>query len=198
MTVYAWPATWRVQDMEMALVPNNRAHSSPYTQSVQVIDLLGERWRLAFTLPVRTHAEGAAVEAYLARLLGMRHEVSLWHFARPVPRGTMRGTPTLASDATQGASSFAVTTTAGATLLAGDIFGLNGQLFMVAADAMADGAGAMTVTTVNRARAAISSGAGVTWDKPTANFRMTGDSVPVVYVPGVMSAVRLEFMESWS
>lgn len=199
MTQYAWSDVWIPQTMEMALVPNTRVHASPYTRGVQVVDLLGERWRMAFELPSRKHASAAAVEAFLARLLGMRHEVLLWHFVRPVPRGTMRGAPVLSGAVAQGAQSLPITTTAGATVRAGDMLGAGGQLFMAAADATANGSGAITVATCNRARASIASGSAVTWSKPTAAFRLTSTSgVPVAYRPGAMQSLQVEFMESWA
>ena len=384
MTVYAWPDVWTPQTLEAQLVPNIRSHTSQYTGSEQVIDLLGERWRFAFMLPERRMAKGAAIEAFMGRLLGPRHKVSLWHFARPVPRGSLRGAPTLASSAAQGASQIvisgvgrnlllrpqeldhatwtksdltvtanaiadplgastaeklveAATTAAhfvsqGATLvagavytfsvyvkaaertrmglivrdvatsanqaraswnlssgaqdfggakavgtytdavagdavhvgggwyrctlsmrvgaasavqarlylldastginavtyagdgtsglyawglqveegaaaseyepgprlLAGDMLGLGGMLLMVAADAAGTGDGTLTVDLVNRLRVAQSSGAAITWDKPTAEFRLQGGSPSVGYRPGAMQPLQVEFMESWT
>lgn len=42
MTTYAWPG-WKVNRFEMRVLPNLRTFTGPYTPTVQVIDLLGER-----------------------------------------------------------------------------------------------------------------------------------------------------------
>lgn len=199
MTVYAWPtdAAFKPESIDWALVPNTRTFTSPYTQGVQVVDLLGERWRVNLTLPVSTWASAAAREAFFSRLRGA-HQVQLWHFARPVPRGTLRGTPTVASSVAQGADQIPVTTTANATLRAGDMIGIGSQLFMVASDCQANGSGAMTVPVCNRSRASIAAGSAITWDRPKATFRLSSDVVPIGYRPGITDALSLEFVEHWT
>lgn len=57
-----------------------------------------------------------------------------------------------------------------ATLLAGDRIGVGGQLFKVLETATADAAGAMSVQVMHRVRAALSSGAAVTLDRPRVLF----------------------------
>jgi hypothetical protein len=122
----------------------------------------------------------------------------LYHFTRPAPRGTVRGTLTLNALAAQGASSIVVTgcSPATGTLLAGDMLGVGGLLLMVGADCTAV-AGVITVPIVNRLRVAQSSGAAVTWDKPTAPFRLLSTN-GVQYTPGVAQAVSFDFGESIS
>lgn len=200
MTVYAWPtsAAFKPESIEWALVPNTRAFTSPFTQGVQVVDLLGERWKVNLTLPAQPWAAGDERAAFFSKLRGGAHQVQLWHFARPVPRGSLRGTPTLAANAAQGADQIVVTTTANATLKAGDFLGLGGHVLMVAADCQADGSGAITVPLANRLRSAQSAGAAVMWDRPKATFRLSSDVVPIGYRPGFSDPLALEFVEHWT
>lgn len=189
-----WPAAIKPRTCRIMLDTNQISNESPNDGQQQVVDRLNDAWVCSLTLPVRKHAQAAAVEAFLASFRGQVNWVSLWHFVRPAPRGTMRGSPTLSAPVLQGASSLPIQTTAGATLLAGDLVGVGSLLFMAAADATADGAGAMTLSIVNRVRSALSSGAAVVWDKPTAPFRLLSHS-GVTYMPGSAEEVTLELRE---
>ncbi|WKB52315.1 hypothetical protein [Eleftheria terrae] len=199
MTIYQWRQEWLPQSMQLSLEANTRVHTSPFTQGVQVLDLLGERWRLSMTLPERRPQHGAALEAFIARLRGPSHEVALWHFRRPVPRGTLRGAPTLGAAAGQGAAVLMLAGCApGATLLAGDLLGLGEQLLMVAEDGQASAAGELVVPLANRVRVVQPVGAAVVWNRPTGRFRLAATAVPVGYRPGAVQPLELEFLESWT
>lgn len=189
-----WPGIIRPRSCRMVLSTNQIVNESANGSDEQVIDRLNDRWLCSLTLPMRKHANAAAVEAFLASFRGQVNWVDLWHFVRPMPRGTMRGAPTLAAAAAQGAASLSIQTAAGATLLAGDMVGCGGLLFMAAADATADGAGVLVLSLVNRARTALALGAAVTWNKPTAPFRLASHS-GVNYIPGRADEVSLELRE---
>lgn len=156
MTVYAWPTGtgWMPSRFEMRIAPNTRTFTGPYTPTVQSIDLLGERWQASVDLPPDVDAvAGASREAYFDRLKGPVNQVSLYHFARPVPNGTLRdgvavnvinassvvvpvknasnvtvpcisGQPALRSAAAQGANTATLSCVPGVTLKAGDHIGL--------------------------------------------------------------------------
>ena len=134
-------------------------------------------WRAALVRAdarlARGDRAGAAIEAFIAAMRGQTNVVALYHFARSVPRGTARGTILLNGAVSQGASSIVVDgiSPSPGTILAGDVLGVGGQLLMAAADATASGGGA-TITLVNRVRTALSDNAAVTWNAPTALFRM--------------------------
>lgn len=197
MSAITWPAGLRARGFQIALLTNQRAHASPFGGSEQVVDMLNDRWKISFELSARRRVDGGLVEGFIASLRGMSNTVALWHMARPVPKGTMRGSPVLAGAHAQGVATLAITTTAGATLKAGDMLGVGGLLVMVATDCTANGAGAISVPIVNRLRAAQADLAAVTWDKPTAPFRKVGDA-GVGYSPGVAGGVTLEFVEAIS
>lgn len=184
-----WPTSVGVKSARFEFRTIQRANADPYGGSEQVVDMLNDRWMCHLTLPVELFAQAAAVEAFLHSFRGQVNTVNLWHFARSAPRGTMRGTPTIASPVAQGASSLPIQAVAGETLLAGDMVGAGGMLFMAAADATANGAGLLTLSIVNRVRVALAAGAAVTWDKPTAPFRMLSHT-GVLYERGITEEVQ--------
>lgn len=197
MSLIAFPTGLRPVSMTLVLQAAQRVNAAPFGGSEQAVDLLNERWALSMTLPARTQAEAAAVEAWLASMRGMVNTVALWHFVRPVPRGTMRGSPTLNGAHAAGAASIAITGgTANGTLLAGDLLGLGGLLLMVAADVTLNGSGAGTVSIANRLRVAQSNGAAITYNKPTAPFRLASTGVGISYSPGLGEAVSLDLLEA--
>lgn len=204
MTVYAWPdlADWKASRFELRVVPNLRVHTGPYTPTVQVIDLLGERWAARIDLPPTENPINiAAREAYFDRLKGAAHQISLWHLKLRAPQGTLRdggtvgitntagqalnvvntvggalslvsGTPVLAFAVAQLANTASLRCAPGKTLRAGDPYGLAGQLVRIMADATADGAGLMAIEFQPRARALWPAFSVGVWDRPTANFML--------------------------
>ena len=194
MSLIALPTGFCPNMFSLRLQTTQRAFASPFGGSEQVIDMLNDRWLISLSLPNRKFADAAVIEAFIASLRGMTNTVALYHWVRKVPRGTMRGTPTVAA-ASAGAGSLAITTTAGATLLAGDMIGVGGLLLQVATDATADGAGAMALPIVNRLRTAVAGGAAVVWDKPTAPFRLASPSA-IQYIPGYAPEVSFDFVEA--
>lgn len=171
---------------------NQRAFSSPYGGSEQVVDLLNDRWAFSLELAARTHVEAAAMDAFVNAMRGMSNTTELYHFGRPALAGTLSGSPTAQATA-QGAASIVLNATTGQTLKAGDLIGVAGLLLQVASDCTA-ASSAITVPLVNRLRKAVASSAPVTFVKPVATFRLA--SKPrVVYVPGYTDAVAMDFLE---
>jgi hypothetical protein len=195
MSTFTWPSAWTVDAVAFYLLPNVRAFISQYSGAFQAVDLLGERFMMSGRLSMARLSDGGAREAFFNRLLGA-NLIAAWHLARPQPIGTQRGTPTLSADIAQGATSLPMQgLTNGATWLAGDMLGVGGQLFQIAADVTVSGTTA-TITIANRARAALSSGASVTWDKPTANWRLITPPQPS-YRSVFAEAIDFELMQVW-
>lgn len=196
MTVIVLPEGFCPNQFSMRLAPVQRVHSSPFGGSEQVVDLLNDRWMASLSLPNRRHSDAARIEAFVAAMRGMTNTVSLRHFARPVPRGTLRGSPTVFNGWAQGVDYIFIQTVVGATLLAGDLIGIDGLLLMVAADTATDPVSArMGIPLANRLRRAITSGMPVVWDRPTAPFRLMSPSF-IQYVPGYADSVSLDFAEA--
>ena len=195
MSLITLPSPFGVSSCVLKLNVSQRLSASPFGGSEQAIDLLNDRWLMSIQLPQNSYADSQAIEAFIGSMRGQINTVALPHFARPIPSGTARGTLTLSASAAQGASSIVVTgvsPTTG-TLKAGDLLGVGSQLLMVASNCTA-AAGLITVPITNRLRAALSSGAAVTWNAPTAAFRLLDTSF-VTYQRGVSSQVSMEFGE---
>jgi hypothetical protein len=197
MSLIALPAGFCPNAFTLRQQTNQRAFGSPFGGSEQVIDMLNDRWLISLTLPNRKFADAAAVEAFIASLRGMTNTVALYHWVRKVPRGTMRGAPVVATGLPlfAGDSNINVSTTAGATLLAGDMIGCGGQLFQVQSDVAADGSGNMNVLVVNRSRVSVAAGGLIVWDRPAAPFRLASPSA-VQYIPGYAPEVSFDFVEA--
>jgi hypothetical protein len=195
MAYIALPTWFKASTCTPQLVASQRMHASPFGGSQQVQDMLNDVWRFDVGLPVRRHADAAALEAWLNSFRGLVNHTTLHHLVRPLPLGTARGTQTLNASAAQGASSIQIADVSPATgtYLAGDMIGVGGLLLQVADNATASG-GVVTVNLVNRLRAALTSGDPVTYNKPTADFRLL-DGGPVQYVPGMAQAAALSFVE---
>jgi hypothetical protein len=194
MTLLALPSSFRAESFNMRLVTNQRAFGSPYGGSEQVIDMLNDRWMIALTLPRGTQEDAARNEAFVNALRGMTNTCLLWHMKRRIPIGTMRGAPTAQATAA-GAGSLVINTTAGATLVAGDMIGVSGLLLQVFEDATANGAGVLTVNLANRLRSPVTAGAAVIWDKPTVPFRKV--SAPgFQYFFGYAEGASIDFVEA--
>ena len=196
MTTIAFPLGVWPNAFSLMLSTVQRVHASPFGGSEQVVDLLNDRWMISMSLPPTTKAyRSAAIAAFIAAMRGMTNTVNLYNMRQPAPRGTMRGTPSCTATS-QGAAVIQIGTAgAGATLLAGDMIGAGGLLLQVASDCTADGAGFFSsVPLVNRVRKAISASSPVTWDRPTAPFRLISKSA-VQYMPGYADSVSLDFAE---
>ncbi|MBK5203868.1 MAG: hypothetical protein JJD98_00215 [Polaromonas sp.] len=325
MSVITLPTLFRPSSCALRMAVTQRVSASLFGGSEEAVDLLNDRWLLSCEIPYRRLATGGWVEAFIGAMRGQTNTVLLYHFARKVPTGTLRGTLTLNAAAAQGASSiviaaaadgpelvvngdfsdgttgwdnlssgvgtftvqsgaaviygtdaanrgrleqakatvigrtyqvtfaasgslgsigaftgiggsgtnlasvltssvgfvFTATTTtsyisantsatggtisidnvsvrevtqATNTLKQGDLLGVGGLLLMVASDCAAV-AGVCTVPITNRLRVAQSSGAAVTWDKPTFSARLL-DSSGIEYIPGVIEPVSFDFGEA--
>lgn len=225
MSVYAWPDYWTAARFELRVLPNTRTHVGPYTPTVQVLDLLGERWILRLDLtPTEDDDEGGAREAFFDRLKGPSHQFSIFNLKRPVPRGTLRdglvgnvvngaaaavavvngsgapvtvvyGTPMLLSEVPQLANTATMRMVPGYTLKAGDMLGLYGQLVRIMADTVADGAGNMPIEFQPRARRVWPAFTPAVWARPTANFMLRSDGVPTPWLPGFADAASVDAIE---
>ena len=195
MTAYAWPSALDVSTFTLQLQSNVRSFASPFGGMQQVTDLLNDRWYAVLEIPDDYSSVVAAYEAFFNRLRGGVHTVGLWHMARPVPQGTMRGAPTLAAAAAAMADSISVQAVAGETLLAGDMLGVGGLLLQVADNVTFPVGGVAAVPLVNRLRKALSSGAAVTHTKPTAQFRPVAPP-SFAYGRALVAGQTLEFVEA--
>lgn len=196
MSLITLPAAFKPRTCHLRLAVNQRVQASNFGGSEQAIDMLNDRWLISCELPPRSTSEGSAIEAFIGAMRGQTNTTSVYHFARPAPLGTVRGTLTLNASAAQGASTIVVTgcSPSTGTLLAGDMLGVSGLLLMVASDCTAV-AGVITVPITNALRKALTAGAAVTWDKPSMTARILATS-DVGYEPGIAQGVTFDFGEA--
>lgn len=158
--------------------------------SVQTVDMLASRWRCAMTFTPHTNAERAAVEAFFVQLRGQGNRLSMGHPLRRVPRGTLRGAPTLASAASALASTIAIS--GSGSLMAGDMLGVGGELVMVTADNPPLSA----VPIAPFLRTAKLAGTSVVWDWPRTLFVPVGsDAIRIPLGPKVSPSFSLDMFE---
>jgi len=141
-------------------------------------------WRVGLEFSPDLEANSGYLRALLMRLRGGANQLELHNWQRPAPVGTMRGTPTLASNVAAGATTIEVTGgsgQAGKTMEAGDLLGLGAgttqQLVMVAVKATANDSGVISLAVQPPLRNSFSAGQSVVWDKPTALFRRVSNEL---------------------
>lgn len=201
MSIIALPAGIVAAKMSWGQRRNDMEFRSQF--GAQTNELSAPVWMVTLEPPMTRESESGAWKALLMLLRGRTNQVELWDFARPAPRGTMRGTMTLNSSAAQGDVSLSIVAAgqAAKTLLAGDQIGLGSgttqQVVMVVADATSNGSGIISVTVEPPLRNAFAAGAAVTWDKPKALFRRNSSAVKWDYSRSFASGFGLELIEDW-
>lgn len=201
MTALVLPDWFVPSTFEFGLARQTVQFRSPISGRFQAVDLLSDYWTVAVTLPPSAYSDAGKLEAFLNQLVGGGQSVLFYHLRRPVPVGTLRGSPVLASYAAQFANKISLSgafnsSGGAATLNAGDMLGLNGQLLQVKDDATGASDGTMTVNLVNRLRSSVSSGAAVTWNKPTAEFVSTETASKFVHNVESLAETGFSFVEA--
>lgn len=188
------PFSWRK-------LSNTQVFDSPLTRSVQTLALPGARWACTAIWQNLTPEDSALARAFLYSLRGRAGRFTLHNFGRPGPRGTAAGTPLVAGAGQTGATLNTDGWSAGATLLAGDFVGVNGELRCVVADATADGAGLMALTLDEPLRASPADNAALTTTRPTCVMRLTSDDIESSFkrsVLGPLETFTLDCVEHFS
>lgn len=200
MTTFAFPTLTRVApgSLQWSLRSNTMSHTSPLTSATQTVEMPGARWEMSFSMDNLTEPDAAALQAFLVRLRGQANRFTLYNFARPTPRGTLTGTP-LVNGAGQSGATLAIDgCTVGATLLAGDFIGVNGELKMVVADATANGSGQMSLSIEPPLRASPADNAPLTLVRPTATFMLSESTAQWSTHAPVITSVPIQAVENWN
>jgi hypothetical protein len=198
MTTYTYPNTadFAPQGFTWGVRSNDREFVSQLSGSVQTVSLPGTRWAALLSFNNQARDVRPAVEAFFAKCR-REHRIALWNLSRPVPRGSINLTGvTLGAAAAQFANQLTLAGCgAAATIKAGDMLGLPGQLLMAAADATADGSGNMTVLLTHELRAAHLSGAAVTLTRPTAEFKQQSPDTDFPFAGTHYPGMTVELVE---
>lgn len=168
MAIYSWPSDISIAAFD-AGVEYDVQFSVFRNGSMTTYGLPGARWVCAVGFSDETeYLKRPRIEALLMKLEGGANRLAMHHHGRPIPNGSLRGSPIINANAAAGSKSIQLANVNG-TLLAGDIIGVLGQNLMVVDDAAPSG-GTMTVNVRGALRADVSVGAAVTWNKPAVNF----------------------------
>jgi len=196
MSTIAFPAISRLpRELQFGIVWNTQVFSSPLTQSVSTVEIPGARWKAQFRLADFEEADATLVQVMLMQLRGRVNRLALYNLARPLPRGTIAGTP-LVNGASQTGTSLAIDgCTVGTTLKKGDFFSVNGELKMATADSTVNGSGQMTLTFEPPLRAAPDDNDAITTTRPTALFMLESDEQMWSTKPGVRTDFTISLIE---
>lgn len=201
MTAIAWPEALVPQTAQLLLRKSGAQFASPFNGTVQSLEFIAERWVASVSLAQMAARNPRGVHAFCNRLAGGVQRVQVWAFhTRGVPRGTMRGSPVLASDAARGDTSLAISGATAAsgsgpiTLLADDFIGVGGQLFQVVADTTLSG-GAGSVPVIGRVRSALLATAPVVWLRPTCEMVLPARQAGPLDRPGAIDSAALDLEE---
>lgn len=184
MTTYALPTTevFRPNRFDLQRVSFAFASRSQVSGAGQIRPTLGWFWSATLGFPAATYDDRAELEAFFHGL-GAGDLLTFAHPLRPIPRGTLRGTPTVNGAHSAGVRTISVNGTEGATLLAGDFFAVSNRLYMVR-ESMVFGASATDVEIAGTLLTDLANGTGITWDRPTTNWaRVSTPSIS--YLPGI-------------
>lgn len=170
MTTYTYPdgRAYQPRRMTWGSRPLVRRASSVMSGASHVLQRPGGRWTVTMEFPMQRVKERSEIAGLIFGLAGGAHRLSLWDLSRPAPLGTINTSGVTCAAVAQFAESIVLNGVTG-TLLAGDKFGVGGQVFMAVQTATASG-GAMTVPVRHMARAAITAGSAVTLIKPATTF----------------------------
>jgi hypothetical protein len=93
MAILALPSSPNIKQCRWILQGNTIEHISPFTRSIQTIELLSSRWMASFTLPPMKQSEAEIWMVWLARLQGRAGRFYAGDPSARVPRGTATGSP---------------------------------------------------------------------------------------------------------
>lgn len=180
MAIITLPASLPVgYDSEMGAVRSDAVDSSDPSGIEQARIYGPPRWTMTLSSPEYTLTDEAeAWTTLIMRLAGHTNILAAPPVPRQEPRGTMRGTMTLAASVGAGAETAQISAAgqAGTTLLDGDWlqFGAGvgtSQLVRVLGSSTANGSGVISIAFQHRARIAYPFGTAVTWQRPIGYWR---------------------------
>jgi hypothetical protein len=201
MSIITFNSALRVSKMRWERADQDVLFRGPF--GVQAMNVAAPLWKVNVNFDLLDEKESGPYQSLGMQLSGARNTLELWNLGRPVPLGTMRGSPTLTASANPGATSLSITNAgqAGTTLKAGDYLGVGTsytqQVIMVLTDITLDGSGSATISTSPAIRFTQASGAVVVWYQPKALFRQQTVSNGWDYERTTASGLSLDLLEDW-
>jgi len=192
----AYPQAWRWRKISNT----SKSFDSPFTGSSQTQVMPGARWAASASWSALQAADSAILSAWLASLRGQAGRCYRPYYGKPFTRGSAPGTPLVFGANQAGATLATDGWTTGATLLAGDMIGLNAglELRMVIANVTANGLGRMTITLDEPMRTSPSDNSAIVTRLPTCQMRLAADDYEIDHQAGGLASLSLEFVEAWT
>ena len=202
MAVITIPSGLWVDQFTWGQVNYGLTFASGDTGVQQTRVLAPPRWTATLAIGGKLRAaEAAKWKAFVLQLRGKINQAALYDLKQSTLVGTMAGSPVLTTAVAVGDTTFAITTTAGATVAQGDKIqlgtGATRQLFIATATATANGAGAMSLTVEPPSRYVQTLGSAVVYSQPTALFRLDNNANDWSATPNAEGNFSLSFTESW-
>ena len=197
MTTYAYPTLSRVPtSMTLDFVSNTDIFRSPLTGAMQTVDRSGEHLIATLTYNSLKTADRALLIAFLARLNGQQHRVTL-PFHAVDNQGAFGGTPLVF-----GASQTGITLDIDGCSInitdwmkAGDVFSVNGEMKIATLDADTSGTGTATLTFSPRLRTSPANNDPIETTNPVGTFMLASPTQSWNYRPGSFSDFVIQFVE---
>lgn len=190
-----WPLDIRPAQQSFYIKPLTTRFENPFTGQVQVLERDAARWVTRIELR-RPEKDARRLDALVAALRGSVGHVFIPHFVRLKARGSLAGSPQLASGTGTTLTITGFTPDAPGVLIAGDYIQTSqGRVHMVLQDVDADENGEATVPVAPRLREAVTTGPLVT-DNCRVRMRLTGDeSNENLTDTRLQTAFSLDFIE---
>lgn len=180
MAVKYWPEDILVANADIGIKYDVQLTVSR-SGSISTYSLPGARWMATISFPIdQESGKRPRIEALLASLRGGANRLSAPHFGRPIPNGSLRGTPSLAVQVLANQSTLSLKNCNG-DLKAGDLIGLPGQVVMIESPAVPV-SGAMTVQINPPTRAQHAVNTPIAWSRP-----------PILWVPKDSSEIKTPY-----
>lgn len=195
MTTYSFPSI-TPNASRIELLSNTRTYVSPFSGAIQTVDRGGERWIVDLTFHSLTGAEKAEMAAFLAKLNGQEHRVTLPNHAEN-NRGAFGGTPLVNGTSSAGTTLEVKGASTGITnwARAGDWVSYDSQLKMVTADANSDGSGLVTLSVIPKIRQTTSDDDPITTSGGAGTFMLSGKGISWANRPGDFGDFSVQFVE---
>lgn len=191
----AWPEGLCPTEMTWGVVYNNRAFTSTLSNAQQIVGYPGAYWQCQVTFGALSRAEERVLTSFIGRLQGMFGTFHLPAFTRT--RTDSIGSPVVISALAQASAMRLGGVTPDEKVFSmGDYISIEGVMFEIIDDAVADAEGQVQVLVNKPIRKTIRAGAAIEYRAPYAEMRRTSDSHTVTIRP-VVSNGSLEFREAF-
>jgi hypothetical protein len=203
MTDYTFPTTLAPSSTSLAWLDNTASFVSPLSGTTRTESRPGGRWSLTMTFQNRKNLTGAddplhELEAYIFKLNGAQNRAIIPDFGYLQSGDAANAAglePRVDGSAQTGLSLNTRNWLVGSKLLAGDRITILNKMYVVAADATADGSGDMAITLAHPIITAAADGIQIYYGTVTARYILKNNA-SLAATPGIFKTILVEFEEA--